>query len=215
MSCQGVSVRVIDIVFDVAFFVAGMALAAFVLWRQPKWDPVNVTRSNFTLRVPSVVLLVLFGFTIASIGAGFRYQRFVDARSDLATKARITEAERDKEKLKADTAREFAEVLRSRAFELVVELSMPENMSRRLSSSDKRVRDQVVLQGLVRKPADPIPKIREVSVGEISHNIVSVRIGDLTAGDRVNFAVQDGAEQWVSEIFSVPTTPRLDMKREQ
>jgi hypothetical protein len=205
----------IDIVFDVAFFVAGVALAAFVLWWQPKWDPVNVTRNNFTLRVPSVVLLVLFGFAIASIGAWFRYQRFIEARTDLSNQARIAEADRDREKFKADMAEQIADVMRSRAFELVVELSMPENVSRKLSSPDKRIRDQVTLQGLVRKPADPIPKIREVSVGEISHNIVSVRIGDLTAGDRVNFAVQDGADRWVSEIFAVPTTPRLEMRKEQ
>jgi hypothetical protein len=36
--CQSVG-PIIDIVFDVAFFVAGMALVAFVLWRQPKMRP--------------------------------------------------------------------------------------------------------------------------------------------------------------------------------
>jgi hypothetical protein len=47
-----------------------------------------------------VVLLVLFGFAIASIGALFRHQQFVDALNDLASQARIAEAERAKEKPK-------------------------------------------------------------------------------------------------------------------
>jgi hypothetical protein len=203
----------VDIAFDAAFFLVGMALAAFVLWRQPKWDPVNVSRSNFTLRVPSAVLLVMLGFAVASIGAWFRYERFADARTNLAS--RLQSAEADRERLKADAAEARADLQRSRAFDLVVELTIPEAVSRKLNSLDSRTRSQVTLQGLVRKPGDPAPRIREVFIGETNPGVVTVRIGDLNAGDRVSFAVQDGPDRWVSDTFAVPATTRMEMKKAQ
>jgi hypothetical protein len=191
-----------DSLYDAAFFVFGLLLVAFVLVRQPKWDPVNFTRGSFVLRVPSAVFLVCLGIAVAAVGAYFRYERIQDAR--LQTSENLKRSAAEVAFLQRQLEEHRQELLRFRMYELGVELSFPTNVAGK----------KLLFQGLVRKPGDPVPKLREVDVVETRQNVVTLKIAGLNAGDRVGFIVEDGTVRWRSEPFEVPATARLSMTKE-
>lgn len=192
-----------DSFYDAAFFVVGVLLVAFVLWRQPKWDPVNIDRSNFKLRVPSVVFLVLIGVAVASVTVYFRHERFEEAKRRTAEELTSTRA---RVKLLEDQVEEHERRYRRLStLELVVELKFPPDVPT----------SKLVFQGLVRSPGEPAPDIRQVDLVSSDQGVVKLRVSGLSPGDQVGFAARRGQELWSSEQFEVPAIGRLDMRKVQ
>jgi hypothetical protein len=183
---------VLEFLADVAFFVLGVGMILYALFRASTKGhaPIDIAIAKLgTFKMDFVAFLVVIGIASSGVGVFFRYRGYEGRLHELEkTQATLTES--------------------ARALQFQIDRFKNYNVNLVLKFDKGVNREGLKITGLVRAPGEQVPRMINTDVPEADSgtpsNIVSVSVGHLNTGDRLSFRVSDATRSWVSEEFEVP-----------